>query len=242
MSIKKTTRSNIQMFGAWCGLLYPLGLILGWAIIAGFLPPHRPSAGADEIAAIFHADYLRVRIGMIIVMFTAMIVIPFSAILGQVLARIEDGAGVLAYSALLGGAGTMVLTFYPAIWWLVACYRPERSADLLYLFNDMSWLQFIGGVSLFMTMPASVAVAALCDTSEHPVFPRWSGYFNVWVILAILPDQLMFFFHSGPFAWNGVFGFWLPLAGFGSWFPITWYLLRNAIKREQVISAPEASK
>ena len=53
------------------------------------------------------------------------------AVLAQSLARIEGGAGVLTYAALLGGAGTMVLTFYPAIWWLVAAFRPERSQDLV---------------------------------------------------------------------------------------------------------------
>ncbi len=232
MSIENATQSRIQHFGAWCGLLYPAGLILGWWVIAGFVPPHLPSAGADEIAAIFQSDYLRIRIGMVMVMFAAMIIIPFSALLGDVLTRIEGRAGVLTYSALLGGAGTMVLTFYPAIWWLIACYRPERAAELVHLLNDMSWLQFIGGVSLFMTMPGAIAIAAFCDTSARPVFPRWVGYFNVWVILLILPDQLMFFFHAGPFAWNGLFGFWIPFVAFGSWFVVTFVLLRKAIRRD----------
>lgn len=222
------------MFGAWCGVLYVLGLVFGWALIAGFaLPLHRPSASADEIASIFQSDLIRIRIGMIIVMFTAMIAIPFSAVISQFLAQIEGSAGVLTYSALLAGAGTVVLTFYPAIFWLVTAYRPDRAANLVLLMNDMAWLQDIGGVTIFFPLPASIAIAAFCDTRAKPVFPRWCGFLNLWVILLIVPDQLLFFFHSGPFAWNGVFGFWVPAAAFASWFLVTFHLLRKAILRER---------
>lgn len=222
------------MFGAWCGVFYVVGLILGWAVVAGFIPPHRPYAGANVIAGIFAADTLRIRVGMVIVMFGAMILIPFTAVISQFLTRIEGHAGVLTYSALLGGAATVMLTFYPAIWWLVAAFRPERAADLIYLFNDMAWLQLIGGVTIFFALPGSIAIAAFLDTSDYPIFPRWSGFLNIWVVIIIIPDQLIFFFHSGPFSWNGLFGFWLPLAVFGGWFFATFHLLRKAILRERI--------
>ncbi len=232
--INPAIRRKLQLFSAWCGVLYVLGLIVGWALVAGFLPPHLPSASADTIAAIFQTDYTRIRIGMVIVMFTALIVIPFAALISQVLARLEGGAGILAYSALLGGAGTMVLTIYPAVWWLVAAFRTDRSAELIYLMNDMSWLQFIGGVSLFFALPASITIAAFFDGSVKPVFPRWSGYFNLWVMLLILPDQLLFFFHGGPFAWNGIISFWIPLFVFGGWFLVMAYVLRKALLSEHI--------
>ena len=117
---------------------------------------------------------------------------------------------------LLGGAGLMVLTFYPAIWWLVAAFRPERAPDLIHLLNDMGWLQFIGGVSMYDAMPLAMIIATLCDKSPNPVFPRWFAFYNIWTMVVVFPDMLLFFFHTGPFAWNGLFGFWLPLSGFGS--------------------------
>lgn len=229
-----STKSKIQMFGAWCGILYVVGIIAGFGLTAGFaIPLHLPGATANEIAAIFQTDGTRIRIGMLMTMLTAMIVMPFSAVVSQFLARIEGGAGVLTYSALLASTGLMVLTFYPAIFWLVAAYRPDRAADIIYLMNDLAWLQFIGGVTIFLPLPICTAIAAFCDSSSHPVFPRWSGYLSIWCVLAILPDQLIFFFHTGPFAWNGLFGFWIPAAVFGAWFPVTSYLLRNAILRDR---------
>jgi hypothetical protein len=228
-----TAKTKFKMFAAYCGLFYMGALLIGWWLVAGFLPPIPPAMGAEAVAGIFRADYTQIRVGMVIVMWAAFIFIPFAALVSHYLARIEGGYGALAGSALLGGAGNMVLTFYPAMWWLVAAYRPERSPDLIYLIDDLGWLQFVGGVSMFDTLPLGIAVAAFCDQSPNPVFPRWAGFFNVLAVLLLLPDQLLFFFHSGPFAWNGLFGLWIPLGIFGLWFIVNFVLLRQAVLRDR---------
>jgi hypothetical protein len=227
------TKNKIQMFGAWCAIAYVVLILIGWGGIAGFLPPTAPSAGPGDIAALYVSDFTRVRIGMIVTMFAALALIPFAAVMAQFIARVEGGPGVLTYSVLLGGAGTMVLTFYPAVWWLVAVYRPQRSGDLIHLVNDMAWLQFIGGVSMYLAMPISMVIAAFCDKSPTPVYPRWSGYATIWIMLTMLPDQLLFFFHRGPFAWNGLFGFWIPLVVFAAFFVINTIVLRRAVLRDR---------
>ena len=237
-----TMKSSFQMFGVWCAIGYVVTLLVGWGLIAGFLPATPPSANAAQIADLFAADYTRIRIGMLLLMVAAMVGIPFTAVLTQLLARIEGGAGVLAYSMLLGGVGSMVLTFYPAIWWLVAAFRPDRPAQLIYLMNDMAWLQFIGGVTLYLAMPFSCAAAALVDRSPKPVFPRWSGFVNIWLGLLVVPDQLLFFFHTGPFAWNGIFGFWVPVGAFSGFFIFNFLLLRAAIAREIATSSMASSR
>ena len=149
------------------------------------------------------------------------------------ISRIEGGAGVLTYAFLLGAAGNMVLTFYPAIWWLVAAFRPDRGAELIYLMNDMAWLQFLGGITMYLAMPFSMAVAAFCDDSANPVFPRWSAFANFWLVVILVPDQLLFFFHNGVFAWNGLFGLYLPIVGFCGFFILSFFLLRSAILRDR---------
>lgn len=229
-----STQSSIRMFGAWCGVGYIVSLLIGWWVFAGFLPAPPPTTTPEEVAAMFQNNATFIRIGMVIVMFSALIFIPFAATIAHFLARIEGGPGVLSYCAVIGGCGNMVLTFYPAVWWLAAAFRPERAAELTYMVNDMAWLQFIGGVSMYDAIPLAIAVAAFCDKSPNPVFPRWSGYFNIMIVLAILPDQLLFFFQTGPFAWNGIFGLWIPLVLFGGWFLTIFWLLRRAILRERL--------
>jgi hypothetical protein len=224
--MKASIRAKTQLFGIWCGPGYVAAVFIGWAIVAGFIPPHVPSAGADAIAASIGTEYGRIRVGMLILMFAAMLAIPFTAICSRYVTQIEGEAGVLTYSVLMGGLATAILTFYPAIWWLVAAFRPERLAEVIYMLNDMSWLQLIGGISIFLPLPLGVGLAAFWDDSADPVFPRWTGYWSLWTVVMILPDQLLFFFHKGPFAWNGLFGFWIPLAVFGTWFLVISYVMR----------------
>jgi hypothetical protein len=236
------TKSRIQMFGVWCAIAYLVALFIGWGAIAGFLPPTAPSADAAQIATLYHSDYTRIRIGMLVVMLAALIFIPFAAVTSQFIARIEGTAGVLTYTFLLGAAGNMVLTFYPAVWWLTAAFRPDRRAELIHLMNDMSWLQFLGGVTMYLAMPLSVMVASLCDKSAEPVFPRWCGYTNGWLALTVLPDQLLFFFYKGPFAWNGLFGIWVPVVVFSGFFIVNFVVLRQAVHRERlsIVALPTA--
>jgi hypothetical protein len=231
-------QAKLRLFGAWCGPAYLVLLFVGWGAFAGFLPPVSPSRNADEIARIFQDNTNGIRIGMVLVMWAAGVFIFFAAAIGQFLSKVEGGAGVLTYGVVIGGCGNMVLSFYPAIWWLVAAYRPERAAQLTYIFNDMAWLQFIGGVSMFAAMPVAIAIAAFIDKSPDPVFPRWSGYANLMIVMLILPDQLLFFFHSGPWSWNGLFGLWIPVVLFGGWFLLTFYLMRAAVLRAKRNPAP----
>ncbi|BBY80200.1 hypothetical protein MPUL_13580 [Mycolicibacterium pulveris] len=223
----------MQIFGVWCGIAYLVLIFSGWALVAGFVPPMPPTTGADEVAQLFVDDALRIRTGMVLVMFSALALIPFVAVTAQMIARIEGSAGVLTYTFLIGGVGNMVLSFYPAVWWLTAAYRADRAPELIHLVNDLSWLQFIGGVTMYFGMPLTIMVASLCDKSPDPVFPRWCGYTMGWVVLVTVPDQLLFFFQTGPFAWNGVLGLWVPAVMFGVFFISTVVVVRRALLRER---------
>lgn len=235
-------KSRIEMFGVWCAVAYLALLFVGWGAVAGFLPPTHPLDDAAQIAQLYDADFTRIRIGMIIVMVAALAFMPFAAVVARYISRVEGGPGVLTYTFLLGAAGNMMLTFYPAIWWLTAAFRPERADALIQLMNDLAWLQFLGGLTIYLAMPLTVAVAALADRSPQPVFPRWCGYANLMIAFAILPDQLLFFFKDGPFAWNGLFGVWLPIVWFGSFFVISIIVLRKTILRERAVPAPPAQR
>jgi hypothetical protein len=163
-------KSRIQMFGAWCAISYLVALFISWGAIAGFLPPIAPSANAAQIAALYQGDYTRIRVAMLVVMLAALIFVPFAAVTSQFIARIEGTAGVLTYTFLLGAAGNMVLTFCPAIWWLTAAFRPDRRAELIYLMSGMAWLQFLGGISMYLAMPLAVMVARCATRAQHRCF------------------------------------------------------------------------
>ncbi|HEX9833485.1 MAG TPA: hypothetical protein VGA66_10455 [Mycobacterium sp.] len=52
-----------------------------------------------------------------------------------------------------------------------------------------------------------------------------------WVALITVPDQMLFFFHSGPFAWSGILGLWKPAVMFGVFFIANTLVIRQAVLR-----------
>lgn len=218
-----------NLFGAWCGVIYVAVLLLAWWFIAQFFPLHEPSANAEAIYQVYQENLFGIRLGMILIMWCAAIFLPFAATVADYVARVEGGPGPLSTTTKLAGYANAMLTFYPPLWWLTAAFRPDvRSADLLYMLNDAAWLQFIGGLSLVMPIYVTVAVAILSDKSSNPVFPRWMAFFCLWTFVLLIPDQLLFFFKDGPFAWDGIFAFWVPLTVFAGWFIAMFYFLRKA--------------
>ncbi len=225
---------KINLLGAWCGIFYLVILFLGWFAIAGFFPLHQPSAGAEEIAAVIRDNQTRIRIGMVLVMWGAAIFLPFTATVADYVSRVEGRNGPLTRITTMAGYGNAMLTFYPPLFWLVAAFRPdERSADITYLLNDIGWLQFIGGLSLVMPMILVVGFCILNDKSARPAFPRWAAFACFLGFVLMLPDQLLFFFKSGPFAWNGIIAFWVPVPVFCLLFILFfWFLRLDALRKD----------
>lgn len=228
-----TVIRRTNLVGAWSGIAYMVLLFVGWWVIGGFFPLHSPAAGAEEIAAFFRDNSVRVRAGMVIVMWGAAVFMPFVAAVADFVARFEGRNGPLTRTFTMAGYANAMLTFYPPLWWIINSFRAsERSPDLVYLLNDIAWLQFLGGITLILPMYVVIAVVALADKSEHPVFPRWLGYLSIVTFLGFIPDQLMYFFKVGPIAWNGVLGFWIPLTVFCAWFIGVFVVVRRAVLAE----------
>lgn len=229
--------TKVLMFGAWGALLYPGMLCIGWWWMAGFVPPIEPTATADDLLRMYQDNAFLIRAGMVITMFGAMMAMPLGATVAYFISRIEGFLGPLSMLQIMGAVGMAVLTFYPPMWWLISIYRLDRSAELILMLNDSAWLQWVGGLTIYYPTIGTIAVAAFLDKSPEPVFPRWFGYANLWLIVLLLPGQLIFFFQKGPFAWNGLIAFYLAFSVFALWFPVAFWLLRKAVLRLEAAQA-----
>ena len=68
--------------------------------------------------------------------------------------------------------------------------------------------------------------------SKRPAFPRWSGYFNIFVSFFMCEACLLLFFKTGPFSQNGVLVFYFPMIAFFVWIVAFSVLTVRAINAE----------
>ncbi|MCX2935026.1 hypothetical protein ORI20_32740 [Mycobacterium sp. CVI_P3] len=99
--------------------------------------------------------------------------------------------------------------------------------------SDVTWLLFVGVVSTGALQFVVIAAAVLADKSESPVFPRWVGYFNMWVTLTFCVGNAIFFVKSGPLAWNGLLSWWTVIIAYGVWLIVMLVMMLKAVARQQ---------
>jgi hypothetical protein len=218
-------------FGGWSGILFCVLFGIGWAGIAGWFPPPAPSLSVTDVAQMYLEKTMRIRVGCLFMMLGSLFFIPFTGALTTLIAKIEGRFGVWSVTALCGGALTTLFIFYPTMWWLTNAFRPDRDPNLIYMFNDWAWLQFVGAVFPALGIWMALSVVSFAEKDEDRLFARWYGYFNFWIMVSFFPSQLLFFVKTGPFAWNGLFAIYLPATTFFGWFiPTLRFIWKNADK------------
>jgi hypothetical protein len=186
--------------------------LLGW-LLAGMLPlPMGPASSTNDVVAFFTDEPHRVMAGFVLSSVGVVLMVPMLALISVHMLRMEGRLPLLAFSQLLVAAVTVVINMFPQLIFAIAGFRGDRDPGDIVLLNDAAWLLLFTGIAPFMIQNVAIGVAILRDRSE--VFPRWLGYLNLLVAFSFLPDPLAYFFKTGPFAWNGVFVFWLALTSY----------------------------
>jgi hypothetical protein len=217
---------------AWCGPGVIVVCLIGLALCARFAPPPPPLTSPAGVAAIFQERTLGIRTGMMVMVLGAALLGPFFAVISVHMRRIEGQRPTLAYAQLVLGACFILEIIFPMMALQTAAFRPERDAAIQQTLHDMGWLTFFGVASTGFVQLVIIGVVILQDTQAVPVMPRWVGYFNIWVGFAFVPGTVMIYFKSGPFAWDGIFIFWIPFTAFFLWLVIMPFVLCRAIDSE----------
>jgi hypothetical protein len=226
-----------QRWCAWCGPAIIAVFFVGFAGVARFMPPPSPTLSPDEVAAIFREHPDRIRVGLLMGMFAIGLIVPWGATLAVQLKRVEGRFSPLSYAQLASSVLVPVVFWLPMMCWLIAAYRPDqRLPSDLVLLNDAGWLMFVAMVFGGPPWLGSTGLAILRDRAVErgvePVFPRWSGYLTLWVLLLIVPGCLCVFFTTGPFAWNGLMAFWVVLTVFACWVLVMSKLMLDAVAHQ----------
>ena len=224
---------RIQVFCAWCGPLFTILLFGGWGLMAGFIPLISPADSAAQVAGAWRDHHTLTLLGLTIAMFGIALTLPFYLVISVQMRRTELRLPILSILQLAAGIIITAVLLIPMLVFIVGAFRPERSPALDQLVNDASYIMLILPWPPIMVQVFAIAAATFTDRRENPVFPRWFGYLNVWVGFLLVPANMIIFFKTGPFAWTGVIGFWMPAAIFGLWYFVVTYVLLKAIRQEE---------
>jgi hypothetical protein len=226
--------TGAQRLCVWCGPFMLVIWVASFVLLSKFIPPPSPEDTRAEVVARFSDHTDRIRLGLVISLFACALLVPFCAVIAAQMRRIEGGRSVLAETQLVSGGLLCVEFLLPFAIWQTALYRVgEWSPETVQMLNDMAWLMFLGIICSACVQVASIGIAVLRDHRDEPVFPRWAGYFNLWVAIMWVPAGWIPFFKHGILAWNGAFAFYIPLTVYGIWFAVMVILLLRAIDGEE---------
>ena len=226
-----------------CGIGFGVLFFVGLALFSGFIPPPSPELTGEELLAKY--DNLNmVKLGILLGLLGATLLIPWSAVVSIQIARLEEGRRfpLWAIFSFIAGAVNAVAFILPFIFWAGAYYREDRSPELVLLISDMTWLEFLLFFPAFSMQLIALGMAGLTQRRGPQVFPRWFYYLNLWMAVTGGTGMLCLFFTSGPFAWNGAIGFYLPVGAYVPFLIVTWVMFYRAIRAEKHSYAMDGSR
>jgi hypothetical protein len=236
MNAQMTFQRTCAVSGIICLLLF-----FGGFVAAGFLPPLAPALSATEVAAHYRDHTTGIRLGAGLIFLSSMFYAWFTAVISGQMRRIPGVHPTVVNAQLAAGAFGCVTFLLPALLFAITAFRPDRSPDATLWLNDMSWIILVMPWPPFMAQYFAFAFAILSDPRPTPLFPRWMAYFNIWVAIMFAPAIILPFFKTGPFAWNGIFVFWIPAIVFGALFIVNTIWLVKAINSEAHEAIADAS-
>jgi hypothetical protein len=230
---------KVQRICIWCGPPLMAAFFVG-LIAAHWFPPPSPGDSAEETARFYQQHTDGIRICALMSFLAGALLAPPVAVISSQIRRIEGPLPTLANIQFgLGGIIGGLLFIIPGLFWGVAAFDPGRDPQITEALHSAGWLSLIVVVFPALLEYVSIAIATFTDRRADPVFPRWFGYFNLWVAGLLLPSMLILFFHHGPFGWNGIFTFWLAATVFTIWLVAMLVVCLRAIAQQEAEEAAQ---
>lgn len=217
-----------------------LVLFFAGFFLSGFISPPDPQASPQEIARMFDDDRTAIRVGLYLASIGAALLVPWGVAFFQQLRRAAGRRSPLPWVMLLSCTLFSLEFLYLLFFWQVAAFREDQSPEIVRMLNDLAWVPFVALVSTAVVMVGALAVSMLSDRRTDPVFPRWLGYFNLWTTFMFTPGSFCVFFKDGPFAYNGLLAWYMPVTVFGIFLILNMVYLLRAVGREHEQEPPES--
>lgn len=218
----------------WWALIFLVIYALVLGLLFDMIPPPRATLSIQQISDWYAQRHTRIRAGAVIASWTSAFMLPLSVVIAVQIGRLERGRRVWSIAAGASGVMSSIFLVLPPLFWGVAAFTPSRDPQATALMHELGMLTLVTTVQYFIFM--FVAIIVFCfrtPTIPHSPFPRWFGYFTAWVAVMFEAGPIAFLTRTGPFAWDGLLVFWVPLALIVMWISVVVFLLFTAINQQE---------
>lgn len=221
-----------ELFGAWCAPIFTVLTAIGFLGFAHFYDPAAASLAPADPSAFYAERQFGVELGMSLFCLATAFLTVFCIQLGLWLWRMEGRSPLLSLAQMLGGFGVVLLIFISCCLWIGAAYRSgDADPDVTVALNDAAWFGFLVGWVMLSLQMAATAAITLQHRGPDPLVPRWVGWLSVAGAVALVTANGCAFTKTGPFAWDGALGYYLPMAIWGTWLDGHAWIMRKEIRR-----------
>lgn len=219
-----------------CGALYATGLVL---VAHLMFPVPAAAASPVDIAEFFSTHRERIRTGALLMVIGVGFFAPFGALLVARTRKMETGLPLFTYLQLVSFAATLSVTFLVPMTFALAAFRPDQDPNITQFLNDTAWFLLLYIWPMFTVWILSVAVPTLIATPGTSAFPRWTGYLGLVCGPLFATSVLIGHLKTGPFAYDGVLGVYIPALALGVWgMAMEFAMVRSILAEARTDTAP----
>lgn len=201
----------------WLGLVAITLFFIAMIPAMHFVPPLSPQLTGEDLAQHYREHAVGMRLGAVLIMTGAALMFPLFASMSTAMLRMRGRPVTLAWTQMACAIVTFFPFFATAFFFAAAGFRPERGADDIQVLSDLGWFWLVMPTPASFLQMFAFGIAVVGDDVRRPVLPRWIGYFNFMAGVLFFSGLFIPLFKSGPFAWDGLLAFWVPLVEFGIW-------------------------
>lgn len=227
------TKILYQRLAIYSGPFFVTTFVIFWAVLGQNLPPPHPAWPMQAFTDRYVEHLASIRVGFLVCLVTICFYLPWTGYVTARMKRIETGHyPVLSYLQLMGGCLTVMVVSISMWCWVVAAQRPERSSEITQMLTDAGWLM---NDTVYMCTTLQMFAMALCiladKKSEIPVMSNWACYLTIFCGASFFPASLTAILRDGPFAYDGLIGFWVPYPAWLIWMFVASYYLAKDLNR-----------
>lgn len=222
-----------ELFGTWCAPIFSVLALGAWFILAHWYNPAAASLAPEALKAWYADRRFEVILGMSIFCLSTAFLTVYAIQVGLWLRRFEGRSPLMSWSQIFGGFAVVIYVFVSNCLWIGVAYRSDTAVnpDIMVALNDAAWFSFlVGWVGLTQQM-LSFAAVTWQDHRTQPMVPRWFTIATIIGALFVPMANGCAFAMTGAFAWNGVLGFYVPIAIWGVWVDTLAFFMRKDIRR-----------